>query len=47
MKITKRKKNGELVTYEGLVEIIYAETGCSGCLIIILLLLALIGHILK
>ena len=47
MKITKRKKNGELVTYEGLIEIIYAETGCSGCLIIIIIICALIGNILK
>lgn len=47
MKITKKNKKGELVTYEGLIEIIYAETGCSGCLIIIILLCALIGSIFK
>lgn len=47
MKITKKDKNGELVTYEGLIEIIYAETGCSGCLIIVILLIALIGNIIR
>ncbi len=47
MKITKKNKKGELVTYEGLVEIIYAEIGCSGCLIIIIIICAIIGNILK
>lgn len=45
MKITKKDKNGNLVTYEGLIEILYAELGCSGCLIIIILFIALLSKL--
>ncbi len=46
MKITKKNSKGEYITYEGLVEIIYAEHGCLGCLFTVLLVILLLGMIL-
>lgn len=42
MKITKKNSKGEYVTYEGLIEIIYAELGCSGCLILVIIVIVLL-----
>jgi hypothetical protein len=42
MKITKKDKDGNLVTYEGIIEIFYAYFGCSGCLFVVLGLLYLL-----
>lgn len=43
MKITKKDKNGDLVTYEGCFETFVAEFGCSGVIIAILVVLYLLS----
>ena len=38
MKITKQDKNGDYVTYEGCLETLLGELGCSGTIIAFLVI---------